>query len=188
VPRIPYVADDAAGPPDLVAEICSRRQQGLLNLDRILLHSPALARGWNAYLGAVRSGLTVASKLRELAICAVAVLNEADYELAQHLPEYISAGGSEAAAEALHDPAAACENVMLFDLAERSVLRLTLEMTRQVQVSDSTFAQIRSVLASDRQVVELVAIVATYNMVSRFLEALEVSIDGEGNYHPGDKV
>lgn len=188
MPRIPYVANDIAGPPELVAEIRSRRRHGLLNLDRMLLHSPALARGWNAYLGAVRSNLTVAPKLRELAICAVAVLNEADYELAQHLPEYISAGGSEAAAKALHEPADACENVMLFDLAERSVLRLTLEMTRQVQVSDATFAQVRSVFASDKQVVELVAIVATYNMVSRFLEALEVSIEGEGAHGLSDKA
>jgi len=184
VPRVPYLTAASAGPPELVAEILSRRKNGLLNLDRMLLHSPALARGWNGYLGAVRNGLTVSAKLRELAICSVAVLNQADYELAQHLPEFLAAGGTEASARALQIPTTACEDKIHFDAAERAVLRLTLEMTRCVQVSDATFAEVRALLGSDRQVVELVAIIATYNMVSRFLEALDVNMAGEGSAAP----
>jgi alkylhydroperoxidase family enzyme len=180
MPRVPYVSDAAAGPPDLVAEIRSRRQGGLLNLDRMLLHSPALARGWNAHLGAVRSGLSVPVRLRELAICAVAVLNEAGYELAQHLPLFLAAGGSTTAAAALNDADGSWDDHALFNEVERAVLKLTRDMTRQVRVADDTFERARSLLGSDQQVVELVAIVATYNMVSRFLVALGVDAAGEG--------
>jgi alkylhydroperoxidase family enzyme len=46
-------------------------------------------------------------------------------------------------------------------------------MTRDVQVSDPVFASLRSHF-DDRTLVELVATVAAYNMVSRFLEALRI--------------
>ncbi|HMK85176.1 MAG TPA: carboxymuconolactone decarboxylase family protein [Steroidobacteraceae bacterium] len=177
MPRVPYVSDSDAGPADLVAEIRARRGGKLLNLDRMLLASPPLARGWNAHLGAVRSGLSLEARLRELAICAVAVLNGAPYELEHHLPLYREAGGSERAAEALRsfetgDPA--------FDGAERAVLALTVEMTREVSVSDATFRRARSELPGEREIVELVAVIATYNMVSRFLVALGIETEGPG--------
>ena len=172
--RIPYVTDGEAQPADLVAAIRARRGGALLNLDRMLLHSPALARGWNAHLGAVRTGLELPARLRELAICGVAVLNGAEYEFEQHLPPFLAAGGTRAAADALRDYAAACADVGLFSEAERAVMALTLQMTRDVRVDDACFERVRVALASDQQVVELVGVVATYNMVSRFLVALDV--------------
>ena len=93
MPRVPYVPADLAEPADLVAAIRARRGGHLLNLDRMLLRSPPLARGWNAYLRAVRSELTLAPRLAELAMCVVAVLNGADYEFGQHAPLFVKAGG-----------------------------------------------------------------------------------------------
>jgi alkylhydroperoxidase family enzyme len=61
----------------------------------------------------------------------------------------------------------------LFDPAEQAALQLTIEMTRDVVVSDATFDRVQHLLG-DRHTVELVAVVATYNMVSRFLVALGV--------------
>ena len=46
MPRLPYKTDEEAGPADLVAAIRQRRGGRLANLDRVLLHSPAFARGW----------------------------------------------------------------------------------------------------------------------------------------------
>ena len=79
---IPYRPDNAqAGPEDLVNAIRARRPGGkLLNLDRMLLHSPAFARAWNTMFGAIRSQLALSPKLRELAIMAIGVINKADYE------------------------------------------------------------------------------------------------------------
>ncbi len=51
------------------------------------------------------------------------------------------------------------------------------EMTRNVQVSDSTFERVQSALSDTRHVVELAGVIATYNMVSRFLIALQVDLE-----------
>lgn len=174
-PRIPTVPDERLAPQDVVATIRKRRGGGLLNLDRMLLNSPAYAVGWNTFMGAVRTGLSLDPKLRELAICAVAVLNRADYELVQHAPELLQTGGTQAQLDALADVDAAALNVALFDAAERATLALTIAMTRNVQVSDECFARIRSVLPRPQSQVELAGVIAAYNMVSRFLEALQVA-------------
>ncbi|MFZ9678980.1 MAG: carboxymuconolactone decarboxylase family protein [Quisquiliibacterium sp.] len=171
--RIPYVPTDIAEPAEIVDAIRKRRGGTLLNLDRMLLRSPALAAGWNTYLGAVRNALTLDAKLREIGMCVVAVLNGAEYEFIQHAPVFITAGGTQAQIDAMRDPQAAMRNTQLFDDAERAAIALTFEMTRNVQVSDATFAQVRACL-SEQQTVELVAVIAAYNMVSRFLVALGV--------------
>ena len=140
----------------------------------MLLHSPPLAQGWNGYLRAVRTELTVSPKLRELAICVVALLNRADYEYHHHAPEFLREGGTTAQLDALGHVANANVNVTVFDASERAVLALAVEMTQKVQVSAATMASIRTALPDDRHVVEIVAVIATYNMVSRFLVALGV--------------
>ncbi len=62
----------------------------------------------------------------------------------------------------------------MVDSTESAVLDLTIEMTRTVKVSSATFAKARAALADEQQLVELVGVIAGYNMVSRFLVALEV--------------
>lgn len=61
-----------------------------------------------------------------------------------------------------------------FTPAERAVLELTDTMTRSVQVPDAQFEPLRDYLDA-RGLVELVATVAAYNMVSRFIEALNIA-------------
>jgi alkylhydroperoxidase family enzyme len=174
MPRIPYQPADIDEPEELVDSIRARRGGRLLNLDRMLLHSPPFAKGWNELLREVRSGLSLAPGLRELAICMVAVLNGAEYEFHHHAPEFIKAGGSPAQVEALRNIEIAAIDASNFDIAELAVIQLTLEMTRGVYVSDKTFASMRNALPDDQSLVELLGVIATYNMVSRFLVALEV--------------
>src|ERR1700704_5875911 len=121
---IPYKPDDdQIGPKELVDAIRSRRPGGkLLNLDRMLLHSAAYAKGWNTLFGAIRGQLTVPPKLRELTIMAVGALNQADYEWAQHEAEFTKAGGTAAQLAALKNPSAALKNDKLFDEPERATL------------------------------------------------------------------
>lgn len=174
MPKIPYLPADIQEPRDTVAAIRSRRGGELLLLDRMLLHSPPLASGWNALLDAVRSRLTLAPRLRELAICAVGFLNGAHYEIEQHAGPFRQAGGTDRQLEALRDYDKALADTALFDSAERVVLQLVKAMTLNVQVPDQLLAAVRSALGSERQVVELVGVIATYNMVSRFLVALGI--------------
>jgi alkylhydroperoxidase family enzyme len=169
---IPYrPAGDDAGPPDVVGPIRARRPGGkLLNLDRMLLHSPAFAQGWNAMFGTIRGKLAVPAKLREIAIMSIGVLNRAEYEWFQHEGEFLKAGGTKEQLAALRKPEAALQDSKLFDETERAALALTWEMTRDIEVKPATMKRIRAVLP-DPQVVELIGTIAGYNMVSRFAVA-----------------
>lgn len=172
--KIPFLPANLHEPADTVAAIRARRGGELLLLDRMLLHSPPLALGWNALLDAVRSRLTLQPRLRELVICAVGVLNGAEYEIDQHAGPFRQAGGTDRQLQALRDWDEALGDATLFDATERAVLQLAKVMTRDVRVPEQTLAAVRVALGSDRQVVELVGVIATYNMVSRFLVALGV--------------
>ena len=59
------------------------------------------------------------------------------------------------------------------DPLQHAALRLAATMTRDVQVPEALMREVRAQL-DDRQVVELVGTIAAYNMVSRFLEALQI--------------
>jgi alkylhydroperoxidase family enzyme len=169
---IPYVTEP---PPAEALEaykaILARRGGKLANLDRMLLNSPEFAQGWNTMFGVIRGKLSVSLKLRELAICAIGVINEADYEWQAHAPIFLKAGGTQVQLDAIKKGVSdAMENTKLFDESERATLALTYEMTRNVTVKKDTMAKIRSILPTP-QVVELIGTIAGYNMVSRFLVA-----------------
>ena len=172
-PRLPLGPDD--GP---TADLIRTRRGGRLSqLDRLLLHSPPVAEGWNALLGALRSGTSLAADLRESAILRIAVLNGAAFEWAAHEPFGRRAGLTDAQLRVLRRPDVLSEPV--WSPAQSAVLRFTDASTSSVAVPDDVFAGVRQFL-DDRQVVELTATVAGYAMVSRFLVALAVPPpDGE---------
>lgn len=165
---------DLNEPRALIEAIRARRGGTLLNLDCMLLHSPALAEGWNSLLRAVRTELDVSAKLRELAICVVAVANGADYEYRQHSPLFLKAGGTAAELDAIGRIATSGIDASAFDAGELAIVKLSVEMTRKVQVSSATMLAVQAALPNDKQVVEMVGVIATYNMVSRFLVALDI--------------
>lgn len=174
--RLPLLTNAEVGPPALVAAIRQRRGGELLELDRLLLHSPAFATGWGEFMGRVRGAMALPPLLRELAMCGVAVLNGAAYEMFHHAPLYRAAGATEDQLAALQrlgeQPALASDPV--FDATQQAVLALVVAMTRQVQVDDTTFAAARAAVGSDALMFELVGVIAAYNMVSRMLVALKL--------------
>src|SRR5256885_2355776 len=176
---IPYLPDnDQAGPPELLQAIRARRPNGkLLNLDRMLLHSPEYATAWNTMFGTIRNKLSLDGRLRETAIMAIGVLNKADYEWIQHEPEYVKTGGSKEQLAALKRDIAGAENdAKLFTEPERAVLALTREMTRNIEVSPATLKRVRTVL-DDKQLIELIGTISGYNMVSRFAVATGLEVE-----------
>lgn len=172
-PRLPLQPIDLKEPADLVNAIRKRRGGELIELDRLLLYSTPLATGWNHFLGNIRTEFSVSHKLRELAMCTVAVVNKADYEFTHHAPIYIKAGGTEEKTSALKDINHAAKQTNLFDLDELLTIKLATQMTRDIQVDDDLFVSCRETF-EDNHLVELIATIAAYNMVSRFLVALNV--------------
>jgi alkylhydroperoxidase family enzyme len=172
--RLRAVPPDCAEPAAIIAAIRTRRGGKLLNLDRTLLLSAPLASAWNDYLGTIRGGLSVDPKLREIAICGVASLNGAEYEFQQHEPEFRRAGGTALAAQRLREFATAAAYPEIFNAAERAVIALTTQMTTHIDVDDETWRDFKIALPDPRTQVEIVGIIATYNMVSRFLIACQI--------------
>ena len=172
--RIPLVPLDLKEPKEIIDAVRKRRGGELSELDRLMLYSPAFTEGYNFFLGKVRNNLTTIPKLRELAMCTVAVVNKADYEYNAHLPLFVAAGGSPEQGQAMLDLAGAIKNTTLFDETEIAVLRLTIEMTRDVKVSQETFDLARKAMGGYQELVDLIGTIATYNLVSRFLVAFEL--------------
>lgn len=146
-----------------------RAARGEINpLYAVLLNSPAVANGWEQMLTAIRQKTEVPAHLRELVILRIAVLNRADYEFTSHLPYAQAAGVSE-------DKLAAVRrgDLAVFDDQEKLVLEYAEAMTRAIEVPDTLFARVTRGFDA-KGVVELTATVAAYNMVSRFLVALQI--------------
>lgn len=153
----------------LVDRIVAERGS-VLHLYQMLLHSPAVAGGWLNYLTSIRQLSTLPGDLRELVIMRVAAINGAPYEADQHAPIALQEGISQAQLDALDQ----WESSDLFSEKERAVLAYTDTMTRHVQVPQPVFDAARQAMGTDKLMIELTATVAAYNMVSRFLEALQV--------------
>ena len=166
--RIPYADTQSAAVKPLADRIVAERGS-VLHLYQMLLNSPAVAEGWLNYLTAIRQKSSLHGAIREMVIMRVALLNRAPYEAEQHAPIALREGMSQAQLDALSD----WEQSPLFDERERAVLAYTDAMTRNVQVPEGVFAAV-SVHFEPQQLVELTATVAAYNMVSRFLEALQI--------------
>jgi alkylhydroperoxidase family enzyme len=171
---IPYQPMDLAEPAELVAAIRQRRGGQFINLDRMLLHSTPIAEGWNHFIGEIRNNLSLDPKLRELAMCGVAVLNGAEYEFFHHAPPFIKAGGTEAQVQALRLIGQPSFPTEIFSAVENDAAALTFQMTRNIQVDGVLMKSLQSALGNTNTV-ELVSVVAAYNMVSRFLIALDVN-------------
>ena len=61
----------------------------------------------------------------------------------------------------------------LFNAPHRALLAYTDAMTREINVTDSVFSELRQHF-SERQTVELTLLIGAYNMLTRFLKALKV--------------
>lgn len=173
----PWSAELAPRDPALVSAIEARRGGALLNLDRMLLWSEPLARGWNVYLRALRQEISLPPFVRELAICVVARLTGADYEFHHHAPELKRAGATDAQLATLDNPDSAATSDQFDDL-QRAVIRFAIASTRDVRIPDAVFSALKPHL-SPTELVELVAVTAAYNMVARLLIALQIEPEGK---------
>lgn len=158
---------------DLIERIRKGRRGNLLNIYRLLLHSPPLATVWLDLLSAVRWKTTLEGRLREIVIIRVAYLNRAQYCLVQHIPALALADGvSLEECDALAD----WRGTVFFSEKERAVLAYTDAMTRDIAVADSVFEEMRRHFG-ERGVVELTVLIGTYNMHTRVQEALKLDLE-----------
>lgn len=165
--RLPYV--DPTNPnafqnPEesaIVSRVRARRApRPLQPLDLTLLHSPAVADGWNSFLGAIRTKTTLSDDVREIAICRVAVINEAWYEWAHHAPLAKAGGVSDEGLKILERKDLHAKNGGS-ELTEKqwTVVHYTDAMTRDVAVKQDVFDALKNHF-SEQEIVEVTATVS----------------------------
>ena len=169
--RVPLIEETKH--PELaesIAKIKGARGGRLINIYRLMLHSPALANAWFDLNQAVRYGTEIDGQSRELAVIRVAILNGVEYVQRAHGPAYaLKEGLTPEQVAALWDWRAS----KLFNAQQRALLAYTDAMTENIEVTDDVFDVARKHF-SERQIVELTMLIGAYNMLTRFLKALKV--------------
>jgi alkylhydroperoxidase family enzyme len=167
--RVPLVVGGTRPELKEIEERILQERGRISLLYQVLLNSAPIAQGWEAMLTAVRNKSSVPADLRELMILRVAVLNKASFEFEAHIPHALKSGVPQEKIDALR-------SLTLSDLftdEEKLLLQMTDHMTRDVEVPAELMAKVTHQYSAEK-VVELVATVAAYNMVSRFLVALNI--------------
>jgi alkylhydroperoxidase family enzyme len=169
--RVPLIEETQH--PELaasIAKIKGARGGRLINIYRLMLHSPALANAWFDLNQAVRYGTEIDGQSRELAVIRVAILNGVEYVQRAHGPAYaLQEGLTPEQVAALSD----WRGSQLFNAQQRALLAYTDAMTENIEVTDDVFDNARQHF-SERQIVELTLLIGAYNMLTRFLKALKV--------------
>jgi alkylhydroperoxidase family enzyme len=170
MPRVPPVEENQIPEVDDLIEKIKRERGGkLLLLYKVLLNSPPVAWGWLRLLTAIRQECRLPGRIRELVILRIAKLNGADYEFDEHIAFALKEGVPQSWIDTLERG----ERPADLGAADTAALDYADEMTRVVAVSDPVYAALGR-LFSHREIVELTATIAAYNMVSRFLAALRI--------------
>jgi 4-carboxymuconolactone decarboxylase len=168
--RVPYVDGSDPALAEVTARISAGRRGRLINVYRLLLHSPPLAQTWFDHLNAVRWQTGLSGRLREIIIIRIALINRVPYVIAQHVPDLARPEGvTDAECRALDDWRAS----QMFSAAERAALAYADAMTTEVAVRDDVFAELRKHF-DNRAIVELSVLIGTYNMHNRVMQALAI--------------
>jgi len=183
MPRIPYVFPEP-GDSEIADKIRERRKEGkLINLDGVFLNAPAIARGYNELIGAIRLQNSLDPGLRELLILRVAALNSAAYEWIQHEPVGRAGGLTDSHLKVIRDvsyvrsvprPSQRPSTSPPLSPLMAAALAYTDAMTVDIKVPDNVFNALKEHLNA-QQIMEVTATIASYNLVSRVLVALDVS-------------
>lgn len=169
--RIPLIQEGES--PDLagvIERVKAGRRGSLLNVYRILLHSPNIAEAWMGLVDAIRTASVLDARTKEIAIIRCAHVNDSQYEMKQHVPRLAAAAGLDRTE---------CEAIRTWpegdglSEADQAVIAYADAVTRHVHVADAVFERLRPHF-STREIVELSIVVGVYNMHARVIEPLEI--------------
>ncbi|HYC66416.1 MAG TPA: carboxymuconolactone decarboxylase family protein [Reyranellaceae bacterium] len=169
--RLPYI--DVEQLPEEHRDILKRP----INLTRLLVNSPGMARAFHGIGNYIRHKSTLDPRLRELAILQVGWLERSEYEFTHHVKIGKEFGVTDQDIKNLFLETEGKPSTL--EPLAKAVLGGAREMAREVGMSDATFAEIRKEL-SDEHMTDLVLTIAFYCAVVRVLATMK--IDNEPQY------
>ncbi len=152
-----------------------------LNVFRVLLRRPKLAKRVNDLLMVQLFGAELDTRLRELIIMRLGWSTGSVYEWTQHWRVALQLGVEEADLLAVRDWRAHSH----WADVDRAILAATDETLADGAISPETWAECAKHLPSDAEQLELVAAIGTWRMISSILRSLEVPLeDGVAPWPP----
>jgi alkylhydroperoxidase family enzyme len=172
--RLPYLdlKDIATEHHDLLAR--------KINLNKLLVHSPAAARAFGKLGGHIRFKSKLNPRLRELAILQVGYSTRSPYEYSHHIKIGREFGCSDDDIRAVALETAGKPSKL--DALAKTVLRAAREMTNDLVLSDATYAELKRQMDGET-LVELVVAISFYNGVVRLLSALQIDVEDDYKHY-----
>lgn len=174
MPRIPYAEEGQEAQGAKTVYDSMKQGMGLVpNVVKLLGHSGPATQVMGTMLDAYFNQLEIDDKTREIAYLTVARLNGCGYCQGHHVPAGKRAGLSDAQIDQLDESGFDSGD---FEPAERAVIRLAYETTRDVAASDAAFDALRSHF-NDQEIAEIAFVIATANFVQRIGKNLGVELE-----------
>jgi alkylhydroperoxidase family enzyme len=169
--RLPYIDADQLPPEQ--RDLLKRP----INLTRLLVNSPGMAKAFHGIGGYIRNKSSLDSRLRELAILQVGWMEKSEYEFTHHVKIGKEFGVTDEDIQGLFLETEGKPSKL--DPLTKAVLKGAREMVRDIGMSDATFAEIKKHL-SNEHMTDLVLTIAFYCAVVRVLATMK--IDNEPYY------
>ena len=148
----------------------------VVNIFRVLMQNPKLARSWSRFAGYILGGQSLPARDREILILRIGWLNQAPYEWEQHVRIGTAAGLSDDEIDRISKGPKAGWNKH-----DAALLQAADDLYENSVVSDEAWKQL-SERFNTEQMMDAVFTVGQYNLVSWALNSFGVPLD---DYLPG---
>ena len=154
----------------------SKVNGSVVNIFRVLMNHPKLARSWSRFAGYILGQQTLPAREREILILRIGWLNQAQYEWEQHVRIGKTAGLTDDEIDRItKGPAAG------WDRNDAALIQAADDLFENSIVSDATWSTLAQRYNTE-QMMDAVFTIGQYNLVSWALNSFGVPLD---DYLPG---
>lgn len=169
--RVKYIEEDEVKDPRVKEsyERMRKKRGKVTNIYKVLAHKPSIISTIGPFVAAVQEPDELDPKLKEKVILRVSKINRSSYCYHAHIQISKKMGFTDNEILEIENPEAST-----ISESEKVALQYAEAMTTNPgDVPDTLFNELKKHF-SDSQIVELTALVALYNMINRFNEALKL--------------